>query len=911
MRDNGPITNNEYALEQGSTIVSRTDLQGNIIAANETFIEASGFDWADLVGQPHNILRHPDVPKAVFKDFWKTLEAGKPWEQVVKNRRKNGDHYWVMANATPIFEDSKIIGYMSVRTPVTEEQKRTAESAYKAIEAGSMQLKNGEIRKFSDRFKILNRFNPSQIMLVLSLLLLASAFTPLLIDTGLPKEAFLAMTVVFTLLILLSSQRNEHRIKELAGLITNMSEGNFNNKITTRGKSLVCEILGRLKSMQIKLGADFDDVKAALNNSMRIETALNSATSNVMVTDQFHSIIFMNSSLKTMFSKIESEAQNVLPEFNVDKLLHKNIDLFENLPGFELSELRNLTTTYRARLKIGCETVDLIASPILSEQGRTIGTVTEWNKITAQLNIETEIADIVSNAAKGQLSKRIDTTNLTGFEERISLSTNSLLDSFSELTRNLNKVLANMSMGDLSQELSGDYHGEMRSIQVAVNNALANLALTFAKVKMGSNELGTMSREVAIASEDLSERTQHQAASLEETAASMEQITSTIQMSSDNTIKANDLSHESAEEARQAMTIMRNTIEAMNGIEALSKQIGDITGVIDSIAFQTNLLALNAAVEAARAGEHGRGFAVVAGEVRNLAQKSAESSKEISNLISTTTRQIQAGTHLVVQTNQVFETMVSKINEVETLVSEIATSTQEQARGVSQINIAVTQLDEVTQQNAALVEELSATASNMSQEAQDQHSYVERFNLGRHSKAGRRSLNHDIDFTDAKIQHNAWNIRLEQLLTGQETNINSDTARKPDQCALGKWLATQGQHLMAMPSMQSLMTQHQEFHATIGRVIDAMELNDLELANAEKQKAYALSQSLLGLIDKVEDDLSGSNAPKIEMARREAPALTRKPMANHAAKTLPKNSGIKTSTRPTKHSSTNDEWSEF
>lgn len=119
MRDNGPVTQKEYVLDADVKIVSRTDLQGNITSANEDFIEASGYNWSELLGQPHNILRHPDVPPAVFQDFWQSLKAGKPWSQIVKNRRKNGDHYWVQANATPIFEKGEITGYMSYRTPAS------------------------------------------------------------------------------------------------------------------------------------------------------------------------------------------------------------------------------------------------------------------------------------------------------------------------------------------------------------------------------------------------------------------------------------------------------------------------------------------------------------------------------------------------------------------------------------------------------------------------------------------------------------------------------------------------------------------------------------------------------------------------------------------------------------------------
>ena len=921
MRDNGSITNKEYLLKDGTSIVSRTDLHGNIIAANEAFIEASGFDWQELVGQPHNILRHPDVPQAVFKDFWATIEAGKPWSQIVKNRRKNGDHYWVVANATPIFENGEIVGFMSVRTPATNEQKQAATEAYKAIEAGKISLKNGEVQCLAKRLNLLNHVNPSFIISVLVGLLLISIVTSATFETGVPIIAFEIFDVFLVLLILLTTYLGNKRMESLAGLITSISEGQFNNEIQTSGNSISSQIMSRLKSMQIKLGADFDDVNESLKNAKRIESALNAASSNIMVADRFRSIIFMNDAVKTMLKEIEPEVKTALPEFDADNLVRQSIDIFHKDPHHQEDLLEKLTETFSTRIVMGSETVDLIVDPIFDDKGQRIGTVAEWKRMTAQLAIEGMISDIVANAAKGELNARIDASALSGFEQRLSVSINSLLDGFSGITQNLNQILAKMSEGDLSHELGGEYEGEMRGIQVAINNALANIAMTLSKVKNGSSEIGNMATEVAVASEDLSQRTQHQAASLEETAASMEQITSTIQMSSDNTAKANELSHKSADEAREAMVIMQKTIQAMNGIETLSKQIGEITHVIDSIAFQTNLLALNAAVEAARAGEHGRGFAVVAGEVRNLAQKSADSSKEISNLITSATSQIQSGTKLVEETNTVFENMVTKINDVETLVSDIATSSTEQAKGLSQINIAVTNLDEVTQQNAALVEQLSATAGNMSEEAKDQAKFVGRFELGKHNRAGVKSMQ-GVDFSNAKMQHNAWNIKLEQLLNNQDVNINKESARLPDQCSLGKWLYSEGKQYSSMPAMQTLLNNHQEFHATIGRVIDAKALNDDELAKVEKAKAYKLSQSVMLDIDNIENELNKSpSTVSTQKLTPKAPAPTptksaikpTPPPIPTPAPSINKPPAEPIKTVPSKAApvSTEDEWSEF
>ncbi|MDG6774799.1 methyl-accepting chemotaxis protein [Thiomicrorhabdus sp. ZW0627] len=852
MSNSPNVTQQEYFLKEDLTIVSRTDLVGNILEANEAFIEASGYDWKELVGKPHNILRHPDVPAAVFKDFWSTIQAGKPWSQIVKNRRKNGDHYWVVANATPIFEKGEIVGYMSVRTPASEEQKHIATQAYNDISTGRIKLVNGEIQTLKSRFDIFNHFNLTTIVSFLSSLLLISIFTSLTINTGIPSSYFEIFDILIILVILYATHVNGKRLKELEGYITSISEGNFNNPIKSQGKSLISRVLGRLKSMQIKLGADFDDTKASLNNAKRIESALDSASSNIMVADRFRSIIFMNQSVRKMLKKIEADIQKDLPEFDADNLIRQSIDVFHKHPQHQQSILENLTKTYNARIHLGKEIVDLVVDPIFDEKHDRIGTVAEWKLMTIQLAIEDEIEHIVSDAAKGNLNGRIQVERLSGFEKTLSLSINQLLDSFAETTQSLNIILSHMSDGDLSQRLHGEFEGELLAMKVAINNALSNIALTFGKVKLGSQEISNMSKEVAVASEDLSDRTQQQAASLEQTAATMEELTATLQLSAEHSEKANEIAHDSAEQAENGVGVMNKTMEAMNGISELSKKIGEITSVIDGIAFQTNLLALNAAVEAARAGEHGRGFAVVAGEVRNLAQKSAESSKEISALITTASSQIETGTELVNQTGLAFQEMVDKIHEVETLVSEVSTTTAEQAKGISEVNQAVANLDQMTQQNAALVEQLSATAGNMNSQATTQAEFVDRFKLG-DMKVSNHSLAKSIDFAEAKMMHLSWNVKLENLLADQKTDIDHQAARDYKSCPLGKWILSEGQKYNGLPAMQSLITIHKQFHETLGQVIQAKEEGNLELAQEVKDKFVTLSDKVMDAIDHLEE----------------------------------------------------------
>ncbi len=855
MRDNGKVTQKEYVLESGMTIVSKTDLQGNIIEANEAFIEASGYEWCELVGQPHNMLRHPDVPRQVFKDFWQTLKSGKPWSQVVKNRRKNGDHYWVVANATPIFEQGKITGYMSVRTPATPIQVSAAEQAYRDIEAGRLSLVNGYVYSIKDKFNPILQIDNFKMIIALSVLLLIEVLIPIFLPRAFdvfPIALLHAFEVICVLLIVALSLIGARQQKQFNRYITEISSGNFSNEIDSRGRSLQSITLGRLKSLQIKLGADFEAVKESLMNSQRIEKALNATSTNIMVADKFRSIIFMNDAVRSMLKSVEEELKKELPNFDSSNLLRQNIDVFHKNPAHQQAILEHLTETYTARAKIGDVTLELVVNPIFDDKSKRIGTVVEWKDMTTQLLIEENIISIVSEASKGMLSGRVDTSHLTGFEKKLATLVNKLLESFSATTQTLNRLLSGMSDGDMTQRIDDDFIGELLAMKHAVNNALTNIEITFVQVKSGAESLGGMSSQVSIASQDLAERTQQQAAAVEETAASIEELTASVENSTEHTHSANVLAHSAAEEAKSGIEVMDSTLGAMKGITDLSRQIGEITSVIDSIAFQTNLLALNAAVEAARAGEHGRGFAVVAGEVRNLAQKSASAAKDISVLIASTTQQINGGTQLVEQTNEVFQEMVVKIQKVEELVETVASTANEQNKGLEQINIAMSHLDQTTQENAALVEELSATAGNMQNEAETQVNFIGRFKVNQSASVSAKLGHSTVSFAEAKMKHNSWLTKLEQLLAGQSTDMDSLEARDASACLLGQWLKEDGQQYAYLESMQKLIQLHHKFHEIVGEVIDANQAQDKALMSQRHEHVLTISKEITALIEEVE-----------------------------------------------------------
>ena len=286
--------------------------------------------------------------------------------------------------------------------------------------------------------------------------------------------------------------------------------------------------------------------------------------------------------------------------------------------------------------------------------------------------------------------------------------------------------------GDLTQPVRNDGRDEFTSLLSALDAMQTSLTRVVSDVRMSADSVSTASAEIAQGNADLSGRTEQQASALEQTSASMEELGSSARQNADNARQANQLAASASSVAVQGGEVVSQVVQTMKDINDSSRKISDIIGVIDGIAFQTNILALNAAVEAARAGEQGRGFAVVAGEVRNLAQRSAEAAKEIKGLIMASVERVEQGTTLVDQAGSTMQEVVTSIRRVTDIVGEISSASTEQNAGVSQVSEAVSQMDQTTQQNAALVEESAAAAASLQTQAQQLVQAVSVFKLGGH-----------------------------------------------------------------------------------------------------------------------------------------------------------------------------------
>jgi methyl-accepting chemotaxis protein len=274
-----------------------------------------------------------------------------------------------------------------------------------------------------------------------------------------------------------------------------------------------------------------------------------------------------------------------------------------------------------------------------------------------------------------------------------------------------------IASGDLTRRITMEGRDEASALLESLNQMQDFLRTLVGQVRVSGESIGTASAEIASGNQDLSARTEQAASNLQQTASSVEQLNGTVKQSADSARQANQLAASAAEVAQRGGTVVSQVVSTMDEINASSKKIADIIGVIDGIAFQTNILALNAAVEAARAGEQGRGFAVVASEVRSLAQRSAEAAKEIKGLIGASVERVEAGSKLVADAGQTMGEIVGSVQRVSDIIGEITAAAAEQSDGIGQVNTAVTQLDQMTQQNAALVEQSAAAAESLKDQA--------------------------------------------------------------------------------------------------------------------------------------------------------------------------------------------------
>ncbi len=622
-----------------------------------------------------------------------------------------------------------------------------------------------------------------------------------------------------------------------------VADGRLDTQIPQLGDDELGRLLQAQRRMVEQLKARSDQDRARAAEDLRIRTALDEVTTSVMIADADLNILYANRPLMQVLGKAEQDLRRDLPQFDLKTMVGSNIDIFHKHPSHQRKLLAALQDTHRAEIIVGGHVMRQIINPVNDAQGQRVGYVVEWSDRTLEVQVERQVSDVIRGAVGGDLSGRIPLDGKSGFLLQLSGQMNDLLSAISGSVDQVSAVLRALSEGDLTARMDGEFEGVFARMRDDANATMDQLADMVSGIQQAAGNINAASREIAAGNDDLSRRTEQQAASLEETAASMEELTSTVKQNADNARQANQLAQGAAGVAAQGGQVVEQVVATMSAIDASSKRIADIIGVIDGIAFQTNILALNAAVEAARAGEQGRGFAVVAGEVRALAQRSAGAAKEIKQLIEESVGKVTDGSTLVRQAGATMHEIVTSVQRVTDIMADISSASQEQSSGIEQVNQTVTQMDEATQQNAALVEQATAAARSMEDQARQLVEAVAMFRLSAEASRTRVPGRPDASLPgagDAKVgsfedmidRHQKWKVRLKAYLQGGGEVLDAETVSRDDLCRLGEWLYGPGRQLQDMVEYQQLQHVHRRFHAVAGDIVHSWQCGDGDHAHA-------------------------------------------------------------------------------
>ncbi len=391
MKVNEPVTGKEIEYPGEEILVSQTDTKGRIRYVNRAFRDLSGFATNELLGSAHNLVRHPDMPPAAFEDLWRTIKAGKSWSGLVKNRAKNGDHYWVRANVAPLSRDGKTTGYMSVRTKPGRDEIEAAESLYRDVNAGKARLgREGGFARLAGVFRGLGvRALVGLVVVVFSAMLAALG---VMISLGASHAALLTVVGVMIAASLVSgfglASYIGRPLRYAAEKLGEIAEGNYFDWTQIRYGGELGELLDKVRQTQIKLGFEVLDAREKAAESGRVKTALDVARTSVVVADVDNDIVYVNQAAAKLFETASEAFQEQLGGFDAGAVEGQDLDRLLRDLGFDGGELAELDHTVESRLGAGGRTFQVSVTPVIGSDGKRIGTAVEWSDLTERLEAE-------------------------------------------------------------------------------------------------------------------------------------------------------------------------------------------------------------------------------------------------------------------------------------------------------------------------------------------------------------------------------------------------------------------------------------------------------------------------------------------------------------------------------------------
>jgi aerotaxis receptor len=679
MRTNLPVTNVEYPISDETLIVSKTDLKGKLSYFNDQFVAASGFAEAELIGQPHNIIRHPDMPPEAFEDLWTTLKAGKPWAGAVKNRRKNGDFYWVLASATPIWEGGQVTGYMSIRSKLPAEQRREAEHVYALLRAKKAQgytVTAGVIRRRSlaDRFAVFTRTLKARLT---TLITLQAAFMVIIGVAGImaTRDSNTRMKSIY-----------EDRAVPLAQLfeINDRMKDNtiaqYDAAANGRASKPIGDVAGRIATNIEVISKTWAEYVA---------TYLTPEEKGVADTFAPKRKNYVENAVKPALALLAERKYDEVSAL----LAGKASELFalakQDLDKLVAIQIKEAKAEYDAAerqytMVLGFE-ISLLSFGLLLAGWLGLQTIRAIGRPLGRLN------GAMAKIAQGEFNSRviIERDDEIGIALRNVQAMQSKLGFDREEQKDTERRVAVQRKLDMIK-LADDFEGAVGEIIETVSSASTELEASAGSLTSTAERAQELTTMVAAASEEASTNVQSVASATEEMASSVNEISRQVQ--------------ESARMANEAVDQARKTNDRVGELSKAAARIGDVVELINTIAGQTNLLALNATIEAARAGEAGRGFAVVASEVKALAEQTAKATGEIGLQISG----IQAATQESVGAIGQISGTIEKLSEIS---STIAAAVEEQGAATQEISRNVQQAATGTQQVSSHITDVQRGAS--------------------------------------------------------------------------------------------------------------------------------------------------------------------------------------------------------